>query len=533
MSDVFLSYKSNSRNFAEDVRIRLISWGYTVWWDQDIKAGENFVSRIRQEIENAKAVVVNLSVDAVQPTESYVIAEAMYARLKKPIIPVVVPPLEAQNLPPPLNTLKSLRWADSEAIHVALKGYGIMPSEKPIPAQVFRQDVFTIGQPTYTEVDRSKLKEYQDLQANLRMKGRLVRLWGPTQTGKSVLAKMAFSGFMPIELEGRELRSLADFYDSIVIKYAPDIGSESRHLAINKYLMDSLRPIIIDDFHHVPVEVQTEIIEVAKILVRNDVNIVLISIPDCAAEILAGRAEFSNRSIAIKSPRWSGPQLRQIPKLGFEWLNVQVHPKVIDEIIWQAHGNPHLVQEFCYRLCEHRSIGVLKTFDKPTPIAVSKAVLTSIFKDVGAARNYELIPLLKELGATEDAARVKWAASQSAPFVSLPAIVLIVLDRKGAFAEVSANVIATFAQKLIRPRERRLISEESILTAGAALISALHAAGVPETVIGQNKDRFFIQHADFKVHLHWTLAPRLTHIQPQLEKLTQDYTIADVVAANT
>lgn len=531
MADVFLSYKSQSRNFAEDVRTRLMNWGYTVWWDQDIKAGENFVGRIRQELENASAVVVNLSVDAVQPTDSYVLAEAMYAKLKKPIIPVVVPPQEAQNLPPPLNTLKSLKWADSEAIHIALKSYGLMPTNKPAPAQVYRQDVFTTGQPTYTEVDRSRLKEYQDLQANLRMKGRIVRLWGPTQTGKSVLARMAFAGFMPIELEGREIRTIDHFYDSIVIKYAPEIARESRSLAVNKFLVDSQRPIVIDDFHHVPTEAQSDIIDAAKHLIGGGVNIVLISIPDCAAEILGRRAEFRNRSIAIKAPRWSAQQLKQIPKLGFEWLNVLVHPKVIDEIVCQAHGNPHLVQEFCYKLCEHRSVNVLKTFDKSTPIMVTKNVLAGIFKDVGAAHDYDLQPILKTLADSDGAVRVKWGSYQGAPMVSLPAVVLIVLDRKGAFTEVRAANIANHAQKITRKHERDFITEESIIAAGASFIDALRAANVPDTVIGQNADRFFIQHADFKVHLHWTLAPRLTQIQPQLEKLTEDYAPADILSA--
>jgi hypothetical protein len=536
MADVFLSYKSQTRNFAEDMKIRLESWGYTVWWDQFIKAGENFVIRIREEIERAKAVVVVLSTHAIQsshpkasatdPNDTYVIAEAMYAKRKIPIVPLVLPPLEPEDLPPPLNTMKTLRWTESEAIHAALKGHGVVPTNRPKPRIVYRQDVFTTGQPTWTEVDRSGTKEFQDLQAHLRMDGRIVRLYGATQTGKSVLARMALAGFMPIELTAGDLTTIDDFYSSIAIKYAREIGTEDRRIKVMKFLKDSRRPIIIDDFHRVPVEIQSQIIEVAKDLIQDHVNLVLISIPDCTADIIGSRAEFKNRTKAIRAPRWTTPQLRKIPEVGFECLQVRLHPKVIDEIVCQAHGNPHLVQEFCYELCEMKRIA--KTLDKPTPVVVSRANLTSVFRKVGAGHSYDLMPILKSFA---ELIKVKWGTHHNAPHVSLPAAMLIVLDRKGAFAEVRALTIANYASHIVPHYAKNLLTERSILDAGALFIKALRAQNIPDTVVGQNADRFFIQHADFKVHLHWSLAPKLTHIQPQLEKLVSDYSETEIVSA--
>jgi hypothetical protein len=533
MADVFLSYKSQTRNFAEDVKMRLESWGYTVWWDQSIKPGENFVIRIREEIERAKAVVVLLSTYAIQssddPDDTYVIAEAMYAKRKIPIVPLVLPPLEPQNLPPPLNAMKTLRWAESEAIHAALKGHGVMPTNRPPPTVVYRQDVFTTGQPTWTEVDRSGTKEFQDLRAHLRMDGRVVRLYGATQTGKSVLARMALAGFMPIELTAGDLTTIDDFYSSIAIKYASEIGTDDRRIKVMKFLKDSRRPIIIDDFHRVPVEVQSQIIEVAKDLIHGHVNLVLISIPDCAIDIIGSRAEFKNRAKAIRAPRWTPPQLRKIPNVGFEWLQVRLHPKVIEEIVYQAHGNPHLVQEFCYELCEMKRIA--KTLDKPTPIVVSRANLTSVFRKVGAAHSYDLIPILRSFAEPEKGTRVKWGTHRNAPHVSLPAAILIVLDRKAAFLEVPAVKIAKYGSFIVPSYDKSLLKESTILDAGAQFIKALRASNIPDTVIGQNGDRFFIQHADFKVHLHWSLVPKLTHIQPQLEKLVADYSEAEIASA--
>lgn len=502
-----------------------------------IAPGKDFVTAIREELNQAKAAVVLLSTDAIDPPanplmsgtpNAYVLAEALYAQLKKPIIPVEIPPLEPEGLPPPFTNLKTLKWADSESIHAALRMRGVTPSQKPKPIAVFRQDVFTTGIPTYTEVDRSNLREFQDLQANLRMKGRIVRLWGATQTGKTVLARKALSKFMPIELKGKRIKATEDFYNAIAIGYAPELPSDSRRLRVIRFLTDAKRPIIIDDFHHVPTEVQRDLIEDAKDLIENDVNIVLVSIPDCVSDIVGRNAELRNRSVAIKAPRWTAPQLRQIPRLGFEWLNVNVHPKLLDEIICQSYGNPHLVQEYCYKICEGK--GILKTFDRPTPVSVSRALLISIFKDVGASKNYNLLPLFKGDADADQMVRVKWGSERNARRVPIAGVLLIVLDRKGAFSEVLARQISSRAAQIVPPQDRQHITEQAVLAAGAAFINALKAAEVSDTVIGQTSDRFYIQHADFKVHLHWSLVPHLTQIQPQLEKMTSEHTDADILA---
>ena len=527
MADIFISYKREDHQFAEDVKSRVEAWGYTTWWDKDIKSGENYVTRIRTELDAAKAIIVLLTSKAVKQDsdaeqDSFVLAEVSSAKRKKALIPVVVPPLQAADLPPPFNHMQTLRWADSENIHVELHRHAIEPQNAPIEAPSFRQDVFTTSIPTYTEVDRTRTREFQDLKAHLRMRGRIVRLYGATQTGKTVLARRAQAGLLPIELKGGQITTRASFFDAIAALYAPELPVDAREFRVIRFLSDSGRPVIIDDFHRIPAEVQAAIIEVAKGLIENGVTFVLVSIPDCARDLIG---EFMNRTIAIKAPRWTRPQLQQIPILGFRRMKMLIYPQVIDELIHQSHGNPLLVQDYCYRICE--SARVLESFREPTPVPIARSALVEIFRAVAATRAYDLLPIVHPDGDAEP--RVRWGTGGRR--VSLQALILIVLDRRGGFQELLPETIANHANKIVAHADRRHVTGPNVLKAGEILIERLSEAGYADTVIAMKNGKFFIQLPDFKVHLHWTLAPLLTGNHPQLERFTTEHAADDIAKA--
>ena len=58
MADVFISYKSDDRAWAQALNDLLESNGLSVWWDTSLLAGQQFPTMIRQELDNAHAVVV-------------------------------------------------------------------------------------------------------------------------------------------------------------------------------------------------------------------------------------------------------------------------------------------------------------------------------------------------------------------------------------------------------------------------------------------------------------------------------------------
>ena len=77
MADVFISYARHDKATASSLDKRLSDQGFSVWWDADLVASENFNDVIRREILEAGAVVVIWSDNSVRSL--FVIDEARFA----------------------------------------------------------------------------------------------------------------------------------------------------------------------------------------------------------------------------------------------------------------------------------------------------------------------------------------------------------------------------------------------------------------------------------------------------------------------
>jgi hypothetical protein len=61
VTDVFISYASEDRERAAKLASALGAFGWSVWWDRKIIAGQAFDQAIERELETAKSVVVLVS----------------------------------------------------------------------------------------------------------------------------------------------------------------------------------------------------------------------------------------------------------------------------------------------------------------------------------------------------------------------------------------------------------------------------------------------------------------------------------------
>ena len=60
---LFLSYCHDNREEVAKLRTDLIERGETVWWDQDILAGQDWKQEIRRAMRDSYAVVLCLSAE--------------------------------------------------------------------------------------------------------------------------------------------------------------------------------------------------------------------------------------------------------------------------------------------------------------------------------------------------------------------------------------------------------------------------------------------------------------------------------------
>lgn len=47
MADIFISYKSEDRDWAKKIEALISTAGYTTWWDNSLETGERYIESTR------------------------------------------------------------------------------------------------------------------------------------------------------------------------------------------------------------------------------------------------------------------------------------------------------------------------------------------------------------------------------------------------------------------------------------------------------------------------------------------------------
>jgi hypothetical protein len=100
MADVFVSYAREDREKAKLIADVLMAHGYTVWWDINLRGGDQIADIVEKAIRGARAVVVLWSSTSVK--SHWVVAEADEARRSQKLVPILCdaaePPLQFRGI---------------------------------------------------------------------------------------------------------------------------------------------------------------------------------------------------------------------------------------------------------------------------------------------------------------------------------------------------------------------------------------------------------------------------------------------------
>lgn len=106
-------------------------------------------------------------------------------------------------------------------------------------------------------------------------------------------------------------------------------------------------PLIIDDFHYLPRDLQGNIIRALKPLIFDGLPVAVIAIPHRRYDSVKVEREMAGRISSIEIPSWSESELAYIPNTGFALLGYNVEAHSVRGLTVEAIGSPHLMQDFC------------------------------------------------------------------------------------------------------------------------------------------------------------------------------------------
>jgi hypothetical protein len=152
--------------------------------------------------------------------------------------------------------------------------------------------------------------------------------------------------------------------------------------------------IFVDDFHYIPKQVQAVLAEQFKEAARQNVRIIVASVPYHSDDVLRANPDLQGRLTAIDFDYWQKGLLKAIAEKGFSALNVLISDRVSDRLAEEAGGSPQLMQTLCLNACFEANIASrsLSQTRLPSDDSFLKkvCVITSVTTDFASVVNGRL-----------------------------------------------------------------------------------------------------------------------------------------------
>jgi hypothetical protein len=296
-------------------------------------------------------------------------------------------------------------------------------------------DVFTPGSfPTHTYVQRSADAVESKLKTALEIKGQVVSLSGPSKSGKTVLVERVVGMDSLITVGGGSISKPEDVWERAldwmgtpneksktttvsgaatlevsgkaevgVLVAKSELGASASATAgassavtekslrgglrqVVREIADSDYTILIDDFHYMSRDVQSEVAKQIKEAARDGVRIITAAVPHRADDVVRANPELRGRVMAVDLGYWLHEDLKQIGQLGFGKLNMAVGPTAIAAFVKESAGSPQLMQSLCLHACFYLEVREAQPTQKD--FTLDKAALGKVFETTASMTNF-------------------------------------------------------------------------------------------------------------------------------------------------
>ena len=239
------------------------------------------------------------------------------------------------------------------------------------------EDVFRPGSfPEYTYISRKSAVsdlpyEFRLAQA-IKVSGFLTSLVGPSKMGKTILCEKVIGLENIVEVSGADFDEKTDFwqlaaskvglayegqfFSEKTISETKDKYSKKEVYALTKdkiieYYKKKDLVLVIDDFHYAPPEKRMQIAQQLKDAIRRGFKAIVVSLPHRADEAIRQNADLSGRLSLINMEVWEVKDLKEIAKIGFAKLNIEIDERIAEKIAIESLTSPQLMQYICLNIC--------------------------------------------------------------------------------------------------------------------------------------------------------------------------------------
>jgi hypothetical protein len=230
--------------------------------------------------------------------------------------------------------------------------------------QVFVTDGF----PSLTYVSFDEGRREHDLEEGLAQQNKIISIVGPSKSGKSTLCNKIFGptrGVDKIYVTGDSLSSADNLWQEAYRQVTDDTDKsffEIGHAERIERIAGTDLPLIIDDFHYIPKNVQPTICRQLKNAASEGLRIIVLSTPHRGDDPIRGNPDLSGRYFAVNFRFWDDKDLSQIGTIGFSKLGLRLSDVILQQLAGHALRSPQLMQTLCLETC--RSLGQDRPYEQ-------------------------------------------------------------------------------------------------------------------------------------------------------------------------
>jgi hypothetical protein len=237
-------------------------------------------------------------------------------------------------------------------------------------------------------------RELPDLLTSLRSRGKHITISGPSGCGKTTLVKKALekiglSGNEYHWISGRDYAICANWTEV----FAQAFGCLSNENEILQW-MGAAGLLVVDDFHHLALDVRNQIGYKLKRWGELGHRFVLIGIAASSNKLLEVDSELAIRNDPYELKTQDDDFIERLIRRGQEALNITFEPSTFETIVKASQGIPSAAHVICKAACV--TYDVVDTLSEPKSLKVElKEIKESIIRTYRAKYHNRIVGLVK------------------------------------------------------------------------------------------------------------------------------------------